>query len=135
MKVCEDFDGRQLHKFIERPMLRIFDEAIDIEGPRSDVDLGRSVSIEYGPLTGASLARWNAILALGVRADNDIGRVQIFGTRRITSLIKRIVDKSAEETHKWALDLGLWTWVFGFWTWVFFVLLFSNLRFGSEFDI
>jgi hypothetical protein len=45
MKVGIDTRGRQLHEFIERPTLRIFDKAINIELPRREINFGRAVRV------------------------------------------------------------------------------------------
>jgi hypothetical protein len=76
-----------LHELIKGPLQWIFDEAFNFELPVCEIDVGRSVCIEHGPLLRARLSRRNAFLAPRVGTDDDLGIFDLFRLTRIGCLI------------------------------------------------
>src|SRR5215203_3063118 len=100
MKVSIDAYRRQLHKLVERPLQLVPNQTFDFKLPRAEIDLGRSVCVEHGPLLRARLSARHSILTPRVRTDDEIGIVDLFRLARIGGLILRILKKIVEKTHK-----------------------------------
>jgi hypothetical protein len=100
MKIGVDLNRRQLHELIERPALRVFHQTVHLKLPRRQINVGRTVRVEHWPLARARLSGRQTVLAPRVRADDTIGRINLFGLARLILLIERIVEQISEKAHK-----------------------------------
>src|SRR6266480_1947299 len=114
MKVGVDTHCGKLHELIQRPPLRLFDQAIHFKSPRSKINFGCAMGIEHGPFLGARLSGRNAVLTSRVRADYDFRIIDLFRRARLSVLIFGISKKIVEKTHggkDWSLVLVLCSWL------------------------
>src|ERR1044072_23459 len=98
VEVSVDPDRRQLHEFVERPLLRMLNQTINSKLPGCQIDFRRAVRVEHRPFLRARLSRRHPVFAPRVRAD-DVGFGYLVRLARVARLILWIFVETSEKTH------------------------------------
>src|SRR6266516_733863 len=94
MKVRINFHCRQLHEFIQRPLLWMLDQAVHFKFPGVQIDFRRAVRVEHRPLLRARLTGRNAIRQPRVGADDYFRLIDLFRLSWIAGLIFGVVEEA-----------------------------------------